>query len=380
MRTIKIGRLAGMVGVSALTLGLSNVASAAVALSTLHAGDLVISEIMIYPSGTEALSEWFEIYNASGQEIDLSGLVITGKTGETQTVSSSVIVAAGDYALFGVNSVTAKNGNLPTLDYLYSRLLGRFDNGTDTLAISYSDITFDSISWSKTDATFKATLGSSLQLDPLRLSARMNADGDYWCLGATSYGAGGNGTPGSANESCGIETLAVSELVAGDLVVTEVMVQPYAANDPNGEWIEVYNPTGVDINLNGLVLEDDGTDSYTIAKDIIAFKDEVVLLAAYFKYSKNGGLPTVDGTYTRNLFRQDNGADEVVLSYGGTVIDEVLWTKALFPMTTGYSFSLDPTAWDATSNDTSTNWCNGVSAYGSTLNFGTPQADNDSCF
>lgn len=366
--------------VALLALGVGNAAQAATSVSALRAGDLVISEVMIYPSTDETRSEWFEVYNASGAEVDLLGMVISGKTGESQTVTSSVVVAANDYALFAVKNVAATSGGLTGVDYVYTRATNKLDNGIDTLAISYADLTFDSISWTKTDATFKATLGSSLQLDVGRLNARVNGTGAYWCLGATTYGSGGMGTPGTANASCSVPTLSASELVAGDLVITEVMVAPAAANDALGEWIEVYNTTGEDINLNGVVLEDDGTDSYTISSDVIAYADEVILLSASSKYAKNGGLPHQDSTYNRNIFRQDNGADEVVLSYGGSVIDEVTWTKTSFAVTTAYSVSLDPTAWDATSNDSAANWCNAVTAYGTASNFGTPQADNDSCF
>lgn len=45
----------------------------------------------------------------------------------------------------------------------------------------------------------------------------------------------------------------------------------------------------------------------------------------------------------------------------------------------GESWSLDPTAVDVTSNDDSANWCPATTALGSTGDYGTPGAGNDTC-
>ena len=352
---------------------LSQSAWAASALSSLRAGDLVISEIMINPNGDNAKNEWFEIYNATTASVDLNGLIITGKSGETQTLTTSVVVAAGDYAVFAVKATN--NGDVGTPDYVYSRSVGRFDNGSDKLAISYGSLEFDSLSWTST-GDFVATLGYSLQLDPLRKNALRNSNSEYWCVGITSYGTGGYGTPGAANESCGITTLSISEITAGDLVVNEVMVNPLTTGDATMEWFEIYNAAGVDINLNGLMLKDKDVDSYTIAVDTIAYADDVILLAVSDLPTKNGGLAKADVLYTRGSFRFDNGTDELYLYNGVEYIDQVKWTSSL--LTEGYTLSLDPDAQDAVSNDTSTNWCAGATLYG-TGGYGTPQSDNDDC-
>ena len=367
-------RNSSMVWTVALAAGLlSQSASAATALSSLREGDLVISEIMINPSGDNAKNEWFEIYNATSSDVDLNGLIISGKTGETQTLSTSVVVAAGDYALFAVKATN--NGGIGTPDFTYVRSTNRFDNGVDKLSIASSTVTFDSVSWS-TSGDFVATAGYSLQLDSLRLNAMHNSDGGNWCVGMTMYGTGRYGTPGTANESCGITTLSISELTAGDLVINEVMVNPSTTNDPYKEWFEVYNTSGVDININGLVLSDKDTDSYTIAKDVIVYADGYALLAANDSVARNGGLPKADATYNRNVFRFDNGNDELYLYNGVEYIDKVNWTGTM--LTEGYSVNLDPAAMDATSNDTSTNWCAATSMYGS-ADYGTPQDSNDDC-
>lgn len=373
MSGTQIPRRALAWGVAALGAFVGQTAMAQTAVSALREGDLVLSEVMINPSGDNTRREWFEVYNATTSSVDLQGLVITGKTGETQTVSSSVVVAARDYALFAVKSTN--NGDLPTVDYVYTRSVGRFDNGTDTISISYDTTTFDTLSWTSS-GDFHATLGYSLQLDPWRNVARVNDNAEYWCEGQTSYGAGGYGTPGSANEDCGITTLSIDDIVAGDLVITEVMVNPSTSDDARREWFEIYNAAGVDINLNGLVLSDGGTDSYTIGTDTIAYYDDVILLVAKDKYNVNGMLPKADVAYNRNLFRFDN-SDEIYLSNSAGYIDQVMWRSSGLPAE-GTALSLDPDMMDATSNDDTANWCGASSTYGSG-DYGTPQVANDDC-
>ncbi len=348
-------------------------AFAQTAVSALSAGDLIITEVMINPNGDNSRNEWFEIYNNTSSSVDLNGLVINGKsTTETQTISSSVVVAAGDYALLGAKSTN--NGGIGTPDYVYNRSLNRYD-GADSVSIAYGSTTFDKVTWCTT-CSFYATTGYSLSLDPRRLDGTENDDAANWCVGATEYGTGGYGTPGSVNDECDLPILTVSELTAGDLVVTEVMINPTTTDDARREWFEIYNASGMEVNLNGLVLSDGGTDSYTIATDFYMVDADVVLLAAKSSSSINGGLPTVDLTYTRNVFRFDPG-DEVYLSNGTSYIDKVTWTSATAPAE-GYSRSLDPAMWDATSNDSSSAWCAASSMYSST-DYGTPGDDNDDC-
>ena len=55
----------------------------------------------------------------------------------------------------------------------------------------------------------------------------------------------------------------------GDIVVTEFMNDSAAVSDTVGEWLEIYNSTGADIDLNGWTLKDDGSNSHTFSNSII---------------------------------------------------------------------------------------------------------------
>ena len=42
----------------------------------------------------------------------------------------------------------------------------------------------------------------------------------------------------------------------GDVVINEIMQNPSAVGDTDGEWFELYNPTGSDIDIEGWTIAD----------------------------------------------------------------------------------------------------------------------------
>ncbi len=165
---------------------------------------------------------------------------------------------------------------------------------------------------------------------------------------------------------------------AGDLLITEIMADPDALADSDGEWIEVYNATDADIDLQGLVLRDDGSDQHTIASSV------AVAAGGYAVLARDSGA-TDDVDYVYSSFSLSNADDEVILAaYGtmgsdGEVVDEVWYDGGVvFPAPVGASISLDPSCYDEASNDDGSCWCEASSSF-STGDLGTPAADNDSC-
>ncbi|HKJ27516.1 MAG TPA: lamin tail domain-containing protein, partial [Anaerolineales bacterium] len=53
--------------------------------------------------------------------------------------------------------------------------------------------------------------------------------------------------------------------VAGDVIINEIMQNPNAVFDSAGEWLELYNTTGADIDLNGWTIQDNDIDTHVIA-------------------------------------------------------------------------------------------------------------------
>lgn len=166
---------------------------------------------------------------------------------------------------------------------------------------------------------------------------------------------------------------AQSTAAPGDVVITEVMQNPAAVGDNAGEYFEVLNATGADIDLDGWVIADDGSDSHTIAGTLVVPAGGYAVLGNNTDTATNGGAP-VDYSYGSSFFLS-NGADELVLSTGGTEIDRIEWDGGpAWPDPNGSSMQLcDPT----TDNNVGANWAEGTATYGAG-DIGTPGAANDS--
>ena len=118
-------------------------------------GDLVITEVFADfkaangTGGIDTGKEWFEIYNAKGQPIDLQGLTIThsrtdGTRSSTHTISRGS-VAPGQFFTLG----SAAPGSVPAyIDYGYGSDLGDlFNTDGGKLALACGDSEIDSASY-----------------------------------------------------------------------------------------------------------------------------------------------------------------------------------------------------------------------------------------
>ena len=146
------------------------------------------------------MGEWFEVYNATGGEVNLNGLSVTGLEGEQFSVSEDLVLTADGYAVFGSNGDTATNGGV-AVHFAYSGddfNLG--NNSDDSIILSNAGGVIDEVTY--TDADYPDTKGQSLSLSPDALTAAGNDDGANWCSSTTAYECGDLGTPGAANDVC----------------------------------------------------------------------------------------------------------------------------------------------------------------------------------
>ena len=209
-------------------------------------------------------------------------------------------------------------------------------------------------------------------------AVRFSGDGGvtwtYCDLTDNNYDVGdaGNLTPVATTVTAMPSTL-------GDVVITEVMQNPATPiNDSDGEWFELYNPTGADFNLEGCVVTELGGvgSQLTIGGPFIVPAGSYGTAAVR---SSPGFTPgyVYNGTANLNLA---NGADEIEIYCGGTLIDGIAYDGGTqWPDPNGASMSLDPIAMDAVNNDDGVFWCNGSVVYESNGNLGTPNAANPDC-
>ena len=98
-------------------------------------------------------------------------------------------------------------------------------------------------------------------------------------------------------------------MTVSDLLISEVMVNPAALSDTQGEWFELYNPTAAEINLRALTLGDDGSNSHRIESDLLILPGQYLTLA---RYLDPGFVPD----YVYDDFTLSNSGDEIVYSDG----------------------------------------------------------------
>lgn len=181
-------------------------------------GELIISEIMANPVGADTSREWIEIHNASGTELSLFGM-------HFQSIESNAVKQK--YQILDVNAVVPAMG--------YTVLIRNTDpmgNGGVTGAYKFSGTHLKNTNYYKEgvpadpnddvirtlrltalngtllDEAYYGNLevkgapiksGISNQLQPANLNASDNDIAANWCEATTSYGEGGQGTPGAAN-------------------------------------------------------------------------------------------------------------------------------------------------------------------------------------
>ncbi len=179
-------------------------------------------------------------------------------------------------------------------------------------------------------------------------------------------------------------------VAAGDIIITEVMRQPRigtATTVGDAQWFEVYNTSARTVDLSGWFIDRTatvGTDRFYVdpaaalqipAGDYAVFcktdnyeNDAGVAIPLLCDYMwKDETQPTTYvGTYQDNTFNIQRDTDNLRIyiegdSTGGRLIDNVQWffdaTNGYWPRDARFSTSLDPAAFDGTSNDVVTNWC-----------------------
>lgn len=186
---------------------------------------------------------------------------------------------------------------------------------------------------------------------------------------------GNNAPDDGCDEECMIEP---AEAMPGDILITEIMKDPNQVQDTVGEWIELYNVTENDIDINGWTLKDDGSDNISIFHEagVIVPAESFFVLGRESDPALNGGF---DVDYVYASFNLANKDDEVILLSGAVVVDQVWYDDGdTFPDASGKSLSLDPDGFDHENNDDGVFWCDGAEIYGDG-DWGTPGADNPSC-
>jgi hypothetical protein len=164
----------------------------------------------------------------------------------------------------------------------------------------------------------------------------------------------------------------------GSLIITEIMYNPSAVSDTEGEWFEVYNNGSEAYDLFQVVIKKGNEVQHIINEHLILNPGEHLVLARHVNATAAAGY-----IYGSSL-TLTNTADGIILSnYGndgndGAEICSVNYGITDFPVATGASLNLDPAAYDVELARSGTSWCLPVSVF-DTGDRGTPGLINDTC-
>ncbi|GEM_PF-776945 len=223
------------------------------------AGTLILTEIS--PSAA-ASGDWFEIYNTTGTDIDLSGYVYDDNGGTilaSANIASGVVPASGTAILIDSAAGTADafkaqwGAHLNVIEVTSFSGLGA---GGDSVALwssfaSYNNRTYanalinvayldNSGGWPDISS------GISIRLNDVAVSETIPSN---WTASTLGDGLSYKSVSNSDTSSPGLVRHAKYSLQ-----LTEISAS--AAN--TGDWFEIYNPTPIAIDLTGFVYDDNG--------------------------------------------------------------------------------------------------------------------------
>ena len=168
----------------------------------------------------------------------------------------------------------------------------------------------------------------------------------------------------------------ISPLPKIELMITEIMQNPDAVSDANGEYFELYNPTEFPINLKGWIIKDDLADGtpHIIASDVIVPADGFVVLARNDDFATNGNV-LVDYEYSSTIM--NNTSDAIILENGeNTEIDRTVYDGGpVWPNPTGAS--MEYVGSNIQDNNDGSLWKTAEASDGISPDFGSPGTDGE---
>ena len=165
------------------------------------------------------------------------------------------------------------------------------------------------------------------------------------------------------------------EPVPQSIIINEIMNNPNAVTDTNGEWIEIYNSSNSEtINLQGYILSDNDNDYHIINSELMIMPLEYIILGINSDITENG---YIDVDYEYNNFYLNNFWDEIIISHpNGTLVDQVEYDfNGSFPNLEAYSMELLSPELD---NNIGSNWLSS-NVLMSNGDYGSPNNQNQSC-
>jgi cysteine-rich repeat protein len=163
-------------------------------------GEIIVTEVLPNPAGIDdTVGEWIEVYNTTGDTINLENVVVSNEASQTFTVWAVILLEPGEYAVLAAEADAALNGGVAA-DFEYVGFTLADTLGSVTLKVGTT--TLDTATYG--NGTAVPAAGRSLRLDPSAFDVDANDAWESWCTGGGSaFGTSGDfGSPGDENEAC----------------------------------------------------------------------------------------------------------------------------------------------------------------------------------
>jgi hypothetical protein len=168
-------------------------------------------------------------------------------------------------------------------------------------------------------------------------------------------------------------TIGMAEVAYGNLIISEIMFDPHALTDAQGEWVEIYNTSSYRINLNGLRFIDN-TSTITINQDLFLNPGGYFTIAKTASAIENPDFvsSTLNLANTGELLKLvgPSGLEIAWIDYG--LIIQAMSTPA------GSALNLSLNKYTADLAQLPSSWCLAVETY-NTGDKGTPGRANITC-
>lgn len=288
--------------------------------------DVIVTEIMYNPSGSDGGHEWVELYNTSTESVTITGGSASGawrlndgsanRTFAESAYQGSMVIEPGAFAVLVQNPVTFKT-DYPDFDGAVIQVSAMNLNNTEAtvgLRIGssgdfWSQITYNKVQGADGNARTLERKGvTDVFLESVVDKGTPGANNSVNDLLPGPVCGNGICEDGENSDSCLADCpLPPAIASAGDVVINEFMPHPLDGK----EWVELYLNKDSEVDLTGWKVYDNTGNS-------------ILNLSGSLTTSSRFGVFELSSSHGR---LNDDGDNIVLKSSDGTVIDQVIYGK-----------------------------------------------------
>jgi len=349
----------------------------------LNERDIIITEFIPNPAGSDGDGEYIEIYNRTNEDLSLDGLRIIKDDTTPWVLDNGHTINAYSHFLI------TRSSSFPDSDAVMTSMSIN-NTGEHSLILEIDDFALDSVSYNNSEEGLSVQLDinkydddfdtnnwcdkdsspkeENLPCSDVDLCENVNCNSGecisdisgYLCICQPGYGGDNCDVCDETNPDCPKLPNVKS------IVITELMINP-DGSDSLGEWIEVYNHTTHKLKLENVKIQ---KDSIIYNVNLI---NTVISPNSYYLIARNSSIPNADAVSSFSL--NNTGVHTVSILVNGEIIDSMTYESSK----SSISYQLDSSILNADSNDNLNYWCDGTAEIENYNDKGTPKSVNRGC-